>query len=171
MQEITRQYPVLGLTQRGMHLITSLCKFLVLPIVVLVTAGLFVSAPSVPSGRAYEFLANYYGKVTQGNQRQALYQDDLTSSFRSHNSWRSYIAFWRTQKSVTVASVIPAPGDSLEFGVSLVFHPSGGGTIEETYNFWLACKGLVGGLRSRVSFLGCPLGDLEIDNQQLTSTG
>jgi hypothetical protein len=171
MEEVTRQYPVLELTQSGPHPLASLVKFLVLPIVVLVTAGLFVSAPSVQSGRVYDFFANYYGNVTHENQRQALYWTDLTLSFRNHNSWQSYTAFWRTQKSVTVVSVIPVAGNLLEFDARLIFHPLSGGTIEETYNFWLTCEGFMGGIRSRISFLGCPASDLEIDNQQLTTGG
>jgi len=153
------------------RLITSPLKILVVPVLVLVTAGFFAPTQSVSSGTAHEFLSNYFSEVVQANQRQALYFDDLTPSFRSSSSWVSFDAFWETQKSVTVVAAVPVPQSALEFQVNLIFHPLNGGVIEETYNFWFGCKGFFGILRSRVPSLGCPLKDLEIDNQQLASGG
>ena len=150
--------------------ITSLCKFVVFPVLVLLVAafltGFFAPSQSVLSGTAREFLASYFSKVVQADQRQALYSDDLTPSFHNGSSWNSYNTFWKTQESVTVLSVVPVQQSALEFQVNLIFHPLTGGTTEETYNFWFACKSFFGTLRSRVSALGCPLGDLAIDNQQ-----
>jgi hypothetical protein len=164
-----------ALIQNVMHLTTSLFKVLIWPVlatvVALVMVGFFVPTQTVKNATAYAFFANYYGRVTQASQRQMLYWNDLTSSFRSRYSWSSYTGWWQTQKSVTVLSVIQVPGNALEFRVSLIFHPLTGGTSEETDRLWFACKGLLGGLRSRVSLFGCPLDDLEIDNQQEISVG
>lgn len=147
-------------------------KYLILPIVASLVVSLIVTnldkPPSIPASEAHTFLAGYFNEVTHESQRKALYQNDLTSNFRSYPGvdWASYVAFWEQSKSVYVNSVLPVPGNSLEFSVTLTYQPTQGNSSVENVNFWLVCTGAAANLWARVPYIGsCPTGDIKIDNE------
>lgn len=148
-------------------MVTSLLKYLVAPVAVLIIAGIALSSSKVTESTAHTFFVNYYERVTQADQRWTLFRQDLTSNYRKypHHGWKSYVAYWGAQKHVTVDSVFPVSGNPFEFTVSITLNDS---SDEVTVNYWLACNGLIGNLIGRLP-PGCPLNDVQIDNGQLVS--
>jgi hypothetical protein len=150
-----------------------LAKYLFLPILASVVVSViitnFTSPPSIQASAAHDFLRTYFRKVTNTNQRGTLYLTDLTSNFRDYPGVdrASYNRFWEKWKSVSVNSVIPVPGNPLEFAVTLTYQPKHGASFENDLDFWLVCTGLVGNVLAHVPHKGCPSGSIKIDNEQL----
>jgi hypothetical protein len=151
-------------------------KYLILPIIASLVVSLIVTnldkPPSIPASEAHSFLAGYFNEVTHASLRKALYQNDLTSSFRSYPGvdWASYVAFWEESRSVSVNSVLPVAGNSLEFSVTLTYRHTQGNSSVENVNFWLVCTGAAANLWARVPYIGsCPTSDIKIDNEAIAT--
>jgi len=162
--------------QRNNQESNIISKYLILPIIASVVVSLIVtnlnSPSSIPASAAHTFLEGYFNKVTHPAQRNSLYQNDLTSNFRSYPGVNrtSYIAFWEKWESVDVNLVIPVPGNPLEFAVTLTYQPTQGNAFQDNVNFWLVCTGIIGKLQTHVPIFGsCPTGDIKIDNEQLAN--
>jgi len=130
------------------------------------------SPPSIQASAAHAFLKGYFDDVTHAAQRDALYENDLTSNFRGYPGVDpvSYDAFWKKWKSVSVNSVTPVAGNPLEFNATLTYQPEQGKPFPDNLNFWLVCTGVIGNLLARVPYFGeCPASDIKIDNEQLAT--
>ena len=145
----------------------SFLEKVLLPILTgMVVILLVQTPPKVTADTADTFFATYFSKVTQANQRHSLYENDLTSSYRSFENWSSYVNFWKTQASVTAAPAIPTQGNPDEFTVTLTFHPAQGKISEDTVDYFLTCKGFLGAVLARDIVSGCPPSYIEIDRSQ-----
>ncbi len=162
-------------TQTGNKEPYVISKYLILPVIASVVVSIIVtnlnSPASVQASAAHDFLKGYFKEVTHVAKRNDLYQNDLTANFRGYPGvdWASYNAFWKKWKSVSVNSVTPVPGNSVEFAVILTYQPKRGNTFEDNLNFWLVCAGIVGNLLAHVPNVGCPSNDIKIDNEQLAA--
>ena len=141
----------------------------IIPILVAVVVTQLNSPPSIEVSTAHTFLTGYFNEVTDSAQRISLYQEDLTANFRSYPwvHWTAYSDFWQGEKSVSIISVIPVPGNSSEFAVSATYQPMEGRPPTDGLNFWLVCTGIMGNLQAHIPDSGCPLNDIKIDNKQV----
>jgi hypothetical protein len=146
-------------------LIGSFLKYLAAPAIAALIVALFFAQPAVPRSSAQDFFRAYFTGVTSGKQRAQLYAQDLSTSFKQFapNAPGAYNGYWKTVRSVTVSSVFPVPGNPYEFTVSLMIIKKAGGIYPIRVNYWLVCTSF-GILWGRV--IGCPAGDLKIDNEQ-----
>ena len=153
---------------------SKIVKYLVLPVIAPLVVSLIVTSlnkpPSITASTAHTFLADYFNEALHASQRRAVYQNDLTANFRSYpgNDWTSYVAYWEESKSVSLNSVLPVPGNSLEFDATLTYQITQGRTAVEDMTFWLVCNGFTANLWARMPYTGgCPAGGIKIDNEQI----
>ena len=138
-----------------------------------VVVGAFLGAvlghqPQVTTSAAQQFFSNYYRKVTQANQRTALFREDLTTDFQTspHGSWPSYNSFWQTEKTVVVNDLASVSGNPLSFNLTLTYYPTHGGNINGPQQtiFSLVCNGSWPSLLARIPGIGCPVNHLQIQS-------
>lgn len=121
----------------------------------------FLRPIHIPADRADQFFLNYFGSAPSSSQRHSVYENDLTATFRSFNSWKSYNGFWRPMNYVEIDQAIPVPDNPLEFTVNATFHPVDGPSWRQSFDYYLTCSGFMGTLRARV--LQCPLDNIQVD--------
>jgi hypothetical protein len=176
-QKIIRTSPVAS-RARG---VGSFIKYLAAPVIVVVIGALILAQPTIRRSDAQTFFSDYFTKVTSGKQqRDQLYAQELTTSFRQFNPQGSFDDFWKQVDHVYMHKVYAAPGNSSEFTVSFTIQYKRGtqmyyrtrqtyGTEDDRVNYWIVCTGFLGNLAGRFPFIGCLKDDLKFDNQQKAS--
>jgi len=154
-------------------MLKQLLKTLILPVAVIIIAGCIAANPKVTADSAHMFVSNYYAKALQSGQRQKAYYQYLTSNFRHFPSdgWRDYADFWRNQKSANINSIVPVPGNPMEFTLNVTFRSKENKNLTESADFWFVCNGMTANLVARIPSVGCPTGSLQIDNKDLVTEG
>jgi hypothetical protein len=157
-------------------MILKVLKSVLVPIMVSLTVTLFstdlVGQTQITDSAAHSFLTSYYTQVVKPGMRRYLFQNKLTESFRTFpgHDWNSYERWWRTQKSVTVDSVLPTPGNTSEFTVSLTYESKRTHEMSlSIMSIWLVCDGNY--LTGRLPEMGCSADNLQIDNAQYAQAG
>jgi hypothetical protein len=156
----------------------SFLQYFAAPAAVVLIGALIIAQPTISRSTAQSFFTRYFSSVTAGEQqREQLYRQDLSTSFRQFADDESYDRFWSQAKSVSFnnPAVLPVPGNSSEFTVSLtitykpgtnMYDRTGGHPQVVRVNYWIVCTGFLGNFVSRFPFWGCPRHDLKFDNEQ-----
>jgi hypothetical protein len=121
----------------------------------------FLRPIHITADQADKFFLNYFGAAPSSSQRHLIYENDLTPTFRSFNSWKSYNSFWGPVNYVEIDQAIPVPGNPLEFTVNATFHPVDGPSWHQSFDYYLTCDGFMGTIIARA--VRCPLGHIQID--------
>jgi hypothetical protein len=158
--------------------IGSFVKNFAAPVIVVIIGALILAQPTIRRSDAQTFFGDYFTKVTHGKQqRDQLYAQELTTSFRQFNPEGSFDGFWKQVDHVKIHKVYAAPGNASEFTVSFTIYYKPGtqmyrqtdGSELDRANYWIICTGFLGNLAGRFPFIGCLEDDLKFDNQQKAS--
>jgi hypothetical protein len=153
--------------------IKKFCKNIFYDFMAAVVAGTllyfaFAAPARITAPSADDFFSTYFSAVTNAGQRPAIYEDDLTPSFRRFESWPEYSSLWGAEDKVTTGPAYPG-SSPLEYTVTVTFHPVRGTPFNQTINYYLTCGGRLGAIFARDPF-GCPPKYIKIDRTQWVNT-
>ena len=150
--------------------IKKFCKNIFYDFMAAVVAGTllyfaFAAPARITTPSADAFFSNYFSTVIDANQRNAIYKDDVTPSFRKFESWRNYSRLWNGERKVTEGPAYPG-SVPLEYTVTLTLYPVNGQPFKRIINYYLTCGGFFGAILARNPISGCPPSHIKIDRTQ-----
>jgi hypothetical protein len=133
-------------------------------LIVALTTGALTIQPHASTADAENFLTDYYNRVTRADQRESVFDNELSSSFKAHQSLAGYDTFWQKERTVLVGSVEPVTGNPMEFDARLTYIAvNGDRSRPERTRFTFVCDGSWTTTRLAL-LLGCPPQSLRVSS-------